>query len=102
MEGVGDDEVRARVVEAGRGAPLDVGAVADGGQVLARHLDDLGVNLDHGGPVDGLVLEDLAEDAPVAAADDCDGPGVRVREEGGVGEGLVELALVVLEGLYCT
>ena len=55
-------------------------------QILLREPDDGLVNVTEDGGLHGRVLDDLAEDAAVAAADDEDFAGIGVRVHGEVGD----------------
>ncbi|CRP21403.1 hypothetical protein PAERUG_P18_London_17_VIM_2_04_10_02879 [Pseudomonas aeruginosa] len=85
-----DHQVQPRVVE---------GALGVVGQERLAHVDHGAVDLDHGDPLDALVLGHLAQHTAVAAADDQHAPGRAVGEDRHVGEHLVVDELVGLGGL---
>ena len=87
---VGDHQVGARVLE---------GVLADRAQVGLGQLDDAGVDIDHGDPLDGAVLQGLLEHAAVAAADDQHLARGAVGQDRHVREHLVVDELVALGGL---
>lgn len=75
--------------------------VADGhaGEVLLGEADDGLVDVAQDGLLDGLVLDDLAQDTAVTAANDQHLLGVRVRVHGQVGDHLLVGELVALGAL---
>ena len=65
-----------------------------------RHVDHDLVDLDHGCPLDGPVLEDLPQRGALAAADDGDAAGMGVGEHAGMDQGLVVGLVAVQGGLH--
>jgi hypothetical protein len=104
---VGDDDVELVLVvveelEAIADVHLDLGVLvsdAHAGQVLLAEADDGLVDVAEHGALDAVVLDDLAQDAAVAAADDEDVLGVGVREHAQVGDHLLVGELVALGAL---
>ncbi len=90
VDPVGDHQLGARVLE---------GRAADRAQVPLGEIDHAGVDLDHGGPLDGTVLEHLLQHAAVAAADDQHLARRAVGQDRHVGHHLVIDELVALGGL---
>jgi len=105
--GVGDDDVELVLVvveelEAVADVHLDLGVLvadAHAGQVLLAEADDGLVDVAQHGLLDALVLDDLAQHAAVAAADDQHLLGVGVREHAQVGDHLLVGELVALGAL---
>ena len=105
--GVGDDDVELVLVvveelEAVADVHLDLGVLvadAHAGQVLLAEADDGLVDVAEHGLLDTVVLDDLAQDAAVAAADDQHVLGVGVREHAQVGDHLLVGELVALVAL---
>lgn len=89
LEAVADDGLDSRVLEAD----------AHAGQILLGQANDGLVNVAQDGLFDALVLDDLAQDAAVAATDDQDLLGVGVRVHGQVGDHLLVAELVALGAL---
>ena len=104
---VGDDDVKGVLVvleelEAVADVDLDLGvreAGSHAGQVLLGQADDSLVNVAQSGLLDAVVLDNLAQDTAVAAADDEDLLGVGVRVHGQVGDHLLVRKLVALGAL---
>lgn len=105
--GVGDDDVEFVLVvveelEAVADVHLDVGVLvadAHAGQVLLAEADDGLVDVAEHGLLDAVVLDDLAEDTAVTAADDEDLLGVGVGHHAQVGDHLLVGELVALGAL---
>ena len=104
---VGDDDVEAVLVvveelEAVADVDLDLGvleALGHARQVLLGQADDGLVNVAERGLLDALVLDDLAQDTAVAAANDEHLLGVGVRVHGQVRDHLLVRELVALSAL---
>ena len=84
---VGDDDLRARVLE---------GLAGYGRQILLGEIDHIAVDLHHHDALDRLVLQHLLEQPAVAPADDEDPPRVAVGDERHVAHHLVIEELVAL------
>lgn len=105
--GVGDDNIELVLVvleelEAVADVLPGLGVLeadAHAGQVLLGDTDDGLVNVAEDGLLDALVLDDLTEDTTVAAANDQDLLGVRVRVHGEVGDHLLVGELIALGAL---
>jgi hypothetical protein len=105
--GVGDDDVELVLVvveelEAVADVHLDLGVLvadAHAGQVLLAEADDSLVDVAQHGLLDALVLDDLAQHAAVAAANDEHLLGVGVRHHAQVGDHLLVGELVALGAL---
>jgi hypothetical protein len=105
--GVGDDNIELILVvleelETVTNVGVGVGVLeADGhaGQVLLGETDDSLVNVAESGGLDGLVLDDLAQDTTVTTTDDENLLGVGVGVQGQVGDHLLVGELITLGAL---
>lgn len=110
--GVGDDDIKGVLVlgqelEAIANVDLDTGVVKANSEAREVLLGDTGdglVNVTEDSLLDALVLDDLAENTTVTAADDEDLLGVRVGVHGQVGDHLLvaffQLAGFIEPGVY--
>ena len=104
---VGDDNVELVLVvveelEAVANVHLNLGVLvsnAHAGEVLLAKADDRLVDVAKHSLLNAVVLDDLAQDTAVAAADDQDVLGVGVREHAEVGDHLLVGELVALGAL---
>lgn len=104
---VGDDDIKLVLVvveelEAVADVDLDLGVVeasSHAGQVLLRQADDGLVNVAQNGLLDTVVLDNLAQDTAVTAANDQHLLGVGVRVHGQVRNHLLVRELVALGAL---
>lgn len=107
VRAVGDDDIElvlAVLEELKAIADVDLGvgvleANAHAGQVLLGDADDGLVDVAQGGLLNGLVLDDLAQDTSITTADDKHILGIRVRVHGQVGDHLLIGELIALGAL---